>query len=203
MISCPERAEVCRQTLANLRRTDWPGQVLVFLDQGTHPDRVVRITENARRLIRAALDWPRWTHLLFLEDDLDFNRHLHHNLTHWRPLCENAVTLASLYNPCIRSEFELPPFHYFIADPEAVYGCQAYLIERSCVAYIEEHFNEMPAPPDIKFSRLAARRGPIYYHLPSLVQHVGTHSVWGGHFHQARDFAAEFFSQAPQPIPIP
>jgi len=29
---------------------------------------------------------------------------------------------------------------------------------------------------------------PIYYHTPSLVQHVGIESAWGGHFHWAPDY---------------
>jgi hypothetical protein len=28
----------------------------------------------------------------------------------------------------------------------------------------------------------------LYYHVPSLVQHVGKKSVWGGFFHQAADY---------------
>jgi hypothetical protein len=42
---------------------------------------------------------------------------------------------------------------------------------------------------DIKISRLAGRlKRQVLYHCPSLVQHVGKSSVWGGPFHQARDF---------------
>jgi hypothetical protein len=39
---------------------------------------------------------------------------------------------------------------------------------------------------------LAARLGPIYYHTPSLVQHLGRQSAWGGHFHYAPDFDPKF-----------
>jgi SAM-dependent methyltransferase len=41
-------------------------------------------------------------------------------------------------------------------------------------------------------SRLAARVCRIYYHLPSLVQHVGRQSVWGGHYHYTPDFDPEW-----------
>jgi hypothetical protein len=38
-------------------------------------------------------------------------------------------------------------------------------------------------------ARLAGRLDrPLYYHVPSLVQHVGKKSVWGGFFHQAADY---------------
>ena len=42
---------------------------------------------------------------------------------------------------------------------------------------------------DIKISRLAAQLDePIFYHVPSLVQHVGKRSTWGGKFHFAADY---------------
>jgi hypothetical protein len=53
---------------------------------------------------------------------------------------------------------------------------------------------------DIKMSRLAAKIGkPIYYHSPSLVQHVGQASVWGGSFHQSADFDADWRKLASVP----
>jgi hypothetical protein len=49
---------------------------------------------------------------------------------------------------------------------------------------------------DIKISRLVGRLGhPIIYHAPSLVQHTGKTSVWGGTFHRAVDFDPEWKSR--------
>ncbi|MCI0743093.1 MAG: hypothetical protein L0Y72_29030 [Gemmataceae bacterium] len=201
MLSCPERAAIREQTLANLKETDWQDDVTVILDQQSSADSRERMTLNARRLLESALAASGWDYLLFLEDDLDFNRHLRHNLLHWRPIGERAVQLASLYNPSIRSRFEMFSFHYSLADPEAVYGSQAFLIERGCVDYIADHFDEVPALHDIKFSRLASRLGPVFYHCPSLVQHVGVPSTWNGRAHWANDFEREFRTQAPQVRP--
>lgn len=200
MLSCPEREEVRQRTLANLRATDWEGEVVLTLDPGTLPDKGRRMVDNGRRLLVDALARHGWSHLLFLEDDLDFNRHLRHNLLHWRPLREDAVSLAGLYDPGIAAVFDLPPFHYFVAHPEAVYGSQAFLIARRCLEFLLRHFEEIDAFLDLRLARLAGRYGPVFYHRPSLIQHVGVHSVWGGHFHQALDFDADFRSAAPQPV---
>jgi len=43
---------------------------------------------------------------------------------------------------------------------------------------------------DGRLARLAGRLGPLWLHTPSLVQHVGGRSVWGGVFLQAEDFSA-------------
>lgn len=198
MLSCPERAAIREQTLANLKQTDWQDDVNIILDRATSDDRRERITANARRLVKTVLAASGWDYLLFLEDDLDFNRHLRHNLLHWRPLAEKVVSLASLYNPTVRPIYEMLPFHYFLADPEAVYGSQALLIERGCLGYIADHFDEVPGMHDIKFPRLASRLGPVFYHCPSLVQHVGVPSTWNGNAHWAIDFDREFRTQAPQ-----
>ena len=42
-------------------------------------------------------------------------------------------------------------------------------------------------------TRLVALRWPLYYHAPSLVQHTGRISTWGGGgFHTARDFVEDW-----------
>jgi hypothetical protein len=45
---------------------------------------------------------------------------------------------------------------------------------------------------DIRMSRLAGRKCPLFYHTPSLVQHVGERSTWGGSFHWAQDFSPDW-----------
>jgi hypothetical protein len=192
MLSCPQRQALREETLADLRATDWGGEVVVVVDDTDHPRRQDRQERTSLRLLREALARPGWDHLLFLEDDLKFNRHLRHNLERWAPLTEGRVGLASLYNPGVRRLEELPCGHGFVADPDLTYGSQALLLARPCAAYVAEHYAEVPGMQDIKFTRLAARLGPLYYHTPSLVQHVGVRSAWGGSFHQAADFDAAF-----------
>jgi len=158
--------------------------------------------------------------ILFCEDDIIFNTHLRHNLEHWKPLLDmvQATTDAtvrgrldnnlilddwtkiepkdfffgSLYDPTIRELAAFPDDHYFVADPEAVYGSQCFVMNRKMAEYFVEHWWEVPGMQDIKMSRMAARVARIHYHLPSLVQHVGFKSVWGGHYHDTKSFDGEF-----------
>ncbi len=74
-------------------------------------------------------------------------------------------------------------------DANSAFGSQALLLSKEAIDYILPRWNDVSGAQDIKISRLADRLGsPILYHAPSLVQHVGTQSTWGGGFHQARDF---------------
>ena len=76
-----------------------------------------------------------------------------------------------------------------IVAPHSVFGSQAFLISRPTVEHLIRHWKKVDGMQDIKISRLAGLlRNPIFYHAPSLVQHIGVHSVWGGSFHQAMDF---------------
>jgi hypothetical protein len=191
MISCPERTDFLRKTLKNLARTDWDAaSVHVQMDVEAGEDHRERQTKTALR----ALQWSLGTeadYILFLEDDLAFNRHLHHNLKRWRPLRTGEVALAGLYNPNLReSAYDLQNQAVIVA-PHAVFGSQAFLMSRSAVAYVVRHWNQVEGMQDIKISRLAGRlKYPLLYHCPSLIQHVGKSSVWGGAFHQAPDFDA-------------
>ena len=192
MMSCPERAALRQATRQNLGQTDWQEDVTVVVDRCDCARGQDRMERTARRLLEVALGSADWDYILFLEDDLKFNRHLRHNLLEWKPLCDRKVTLASLYNPAVRQRQERPLLNYSVACTEAVYGSQAFLIERTCTEYCALHYDEVQGLQDIKLSRLAARLGPIYYHMPSLVQHVGHQSAWGGVVHQAADFDEDF-----------
>lgn len=189
MISCPDRDEVRRQTFEKLTRTDWGNTpVHVQMDQAIGEDRQKRQTRCAFLALKAVLE-SRADYILFLEDDLDFNRHIQHNLQHWEPLRERRATLASLYNPGIREAACDLKTHSRLVDPGSVFGSQAFLISVRAVNHILNHWHEVPGMQDIKMSRLAGRLGvPLFYHAPSLVQHVGKASLWGARFHQARDF---------------
>ncbi len=190
MLSCEVREAIRRETLAALRKTDWDVEPVVVLDRGEHPDGRRRQVLTARRLLDQALAAGEWDYLLFLEDDLAWNVHLKHNLHRWWPLRVGRIHLASLYNPGVTLLVQGP--NCAAADPDTVYGSQAMLLSRRCASYIGEHFHEGEGMQDIIFSRLGGRLAPIYYHVPSLVQHIGAASVWGGEFHQASDFDPAF-----------
>jgi hypothetical protein len=128
-------------------------------------------------------------YILLLEDDLAFNRYLRHTLENWPPLARGEITLGSLYNPTIGFKAIDAANQCFVADPDGVYGSQAYVLSRATARFILDNFDRVNSLPDVKISRLAEKlQRPILYHMPSLVQHVGQVSVWGGEFHYAKDF---------------
>lgn len=189
MISCVERSELCKQTVENLRRTDWGDLPLhVQVDEARGKDYEKRQTRCAFLALSTALK-RQTDYVLFLEDDLDFNRHLRHNICNWLPLREGSVDLGGLYNPRLREIGCDPRTHSRVIPKSCIYGSQAFLISRPALTHIVQNWGRVEGLQDIKISRLAARLGkPILYHAPSLVQHVGAQSVWGGKFHQAMDF---------------
>jgi hypothetical protein len=189
MISCAERNVTRRQTLANLARTDWADALLkVQLDDGAGTDYEQRQTRCAYVALKRSLE-RKADYILFLEDDLDFNRHIHHNLRHWMPVKTRSVALASLYNPGIRERACDTRQNARIVEAGSIFGSQAFLLSRDAVAHVVRNWNWVEGKQDMRISRLAGRLGsPILYHAPSLVQHIGTASVWGGFFHQAMDF---------------
>jgi hypothetical protein len=191
MLSCVDREEARIRTLGNLAATDWGEPCRLVVDTATYSRRESRQETSAKSMLIEGIA-SRCSYILFLEDDLVFNKYLRHNLMRWGPLTEGKVNLASLYNPNIR-RIEAGR-DYFIADPEAVYGGQAFLISRECAQYVVNRYDEVPGLADIKISRLASRLGAIYYHTPSLVQHVGTASILGQPYHYSDDFDASYFS---------
>ena len=58
--------------------------------------------------------------------------------------------------------------------------------------YLLRSWNEEGGEPDLRMPRLAGRLVPVYYHRPSLVEHVGHVSTWGGRQHQSVDFDRDF-----------
>jgi hypothetical protein len=105
MLTCNRRRETLGQTVSRLRQTDWGEPPVVIWDsmaieaRGLRCDRPQSRQEMASRFVlETALGGARLEYLLFLEDDLDFNRHLRHNLEAWKPLAEGLATYATLYN---------------------------------------------------------------------------------------------------------
>lgn len=199
LMSCPERAGVRANSLESFRRTDFGVEPEVVLDERTAPDIISGITATWQRMLRRALELEADYYLL-LEDDLEFNPHLHHNLRVWSPLAESESRLAffgSLYNPLRAHLRRDDARHYFIADPRDVWGSQALVLSRGSVAYMLRFWDEAEGAADMKMAQLAARVGPIYYHVPSLVQHTGRVSTWGGMSHHAPDFDPSFKAADP------
>jgi hypothetical protein len=193
MISCAQREKLRQRTLANLAKTDWADMAVpVQLDAGMRGDRRRRQTHCAFTALQESLRRD-FDYLLFLEDDLEFNRHLRHNLESWGPLRTRQATLASVYNPSVKEYRCDTSRNARLVEPDCVFGSQAFLISRAAVEYAVSHWGTVKGMQDIRISRLAGRLGqPIFYHAPSLVQHIGRHSTWGGGFHRATDFDANW-----------
>jgi hypothetical protein len=189
MISGVERDKSRQQTLDNLARTDWDGApLLVQIDDGDADGWRERETHGAYLALEKGLEHGA-DYILLLEDDLDFNRHLGHNLHNWGPVKAGAVTLASLFNPGVRELACDLRNNARIVNPNAVFGSQAFLIANDSVQYIVRHWDEVEGGRDIKIPRLAGRqRKLIFYHAPSLVQRIRTPSALGASFREAMDF---------------
>lgn len=198
MLTCAERAAVREETLARLAATDWGNPPVVVLDRGLRESKVSRIAAAARELLELAVAGDADVFLV-LEDDLDFNRFLRHNLECWRPLVdhvEGEPFFASLYNPnVVPVASRTDTAAYAMADPDKVYGSQAFLISVATGRWVLEHWDA--GAHDIMWSRLAAQRSPVFYHRPSLIQHWDVPSTWGGPQHHAVDYSSDW--KAPPP----
>ncbi len=196
MISCEARRSCREETLHRLAQTDWgTAPVLLQLDDpSASADPRERQTQASLKLLQRFIA-GRAAYLLFLEDDLEFNRHLRRNLEAWPLLRHRHATLAGLYNPGLAEvACDLTHRAYLVA-PTNIYGSQALLLSRPAARYCIEHWNEVAGMQDLRISRLAGRlRPPVFYHSPSLVQHVGAISTWGGAAHSAPDFDRDWMA---------
>jgi hypothetical protein len=191
MVSCRERDEVRAQTLASWAETDWPDPPVVDMDQGTALLIQTRIEETWLRALRTALEGDA-DFVLLLEDDLCFNRFLRYNLERWPPLRGMASgahpffgSLYALAQPMLwRDEAS----RCATAAPEAFWGAQALVLSRGTARHLLARWPAGARAHDLKAARLAGEIGPVYCHVPSLVQHRVGPSTWGGAVHQATDF---------------
>ena len=192
VLSCPERQAVLANSLASLKASDWGEEPVIIENRDTDPDRRMRIQNGARAVLEQALSSGA-DFVLYLEDDVMFNRYLRHNLTRWAPLASaraEAPFFATLFRPpgvpasgtqAIANAADFPA--------TCSYGNQALVLSRATVRYQLDHWSEESLEADHKLARLAGRLGPLWVHSPSLVQHLGGKSTWGGAFLQTADFA--------------
>ena len=191
MISCAARDPLRRVTIERLARTDWAQQPLVCFEdpQWTAP------LDRHRMLVRSALEAARRTHadmFLFLEDDILFNRHLRHNLETWAPVrvCRPGDhVFGSLFNPGVQRWRSNAAEQWFEAEPLSAFGSQGIVVSRATLQHMVSCWGiDRSTHGDLRLIRLASLVGPILYHQPSLIQHDGRASLWGGPFIEAQDF---------------
>jgi len=185
------------QTAAAFAATDWGAAFEEIIDDGACPDRVRSINRTWRRMLeRAQAEGSEFC--LLLEDDLDFNVHLRCNLSRWRPLARASADrpfFGSLYNPQRSYLLRQVAEHFIVAEPWGFWGTQGIVLSRATVGYVLREWDESQAA-DLMLARAAARVSPLYQHVPSLVQHTGHVSTWGGIQHAAADFDRHFCAAA-------
>lgn len=193
MLSCRARDAMRAATVERLLGTDWGEPPEVVIDGETAERAQDRQERTARRVVERLAGQDDVG--LFLEDDLAFNRHLRHNLEQWPVLAGldgGSHFFGSLYNPTVHERRRDPERDCFEAEPAAVYGSQAFVVAPATARFLLDRWDEVEGMQDIKMSRLAAQVCPVLYHVPSLVQHVGAESAWGGAYHTAPDFDADW-----------
>jgi hypothetical protein len=198
MPSCSARDAMRAKTIEALVSTDWRQEPIVCREDPTWELPLHRHMALVRRTLELARRGGSEL-ILLLEDDVVFNRHLRHNLESWHPVRSRRPGdhfFASLFNPGVRFVERKPGLAYGRALPESVYGAQALLISQETAHFLVSCWGAYPAVhADIKLARLAALVCPILFHMPSLVQHVGVQSLWGGRFLSADDYDAEWRMQ--------
>ncbi len=194
-MTCEERAAVFAETAAGLAASDWGAPPVVVMDEARYERYQSRVVETGHRLLSRAVEEADDL-FLFMEDDIEVNRSIRHNLEHWSPLVERdegSYFFGSLYNPNISPPATADdPSPAVVGDPRAFYGSQAVVLSVATARAVLDAWDEQPGLPDVRMSRLAARRSPIWFHRPSLVQHRAVPSLWGGAVHQAIDYSPDW-----------
>lgn len=190
MLSTPARADLRSRTISALGETDWgrPPQVCFGVGDPGRP--IEHAAAGALALLQTAVH-RQYDFILFLEDDLRFNRHLRVNLRRWRPLRSvgrRDFFIASLYDPGVRAEDYHRNHDYFVADTACAYGSQALLLSARTTQYLVKHWHTEQGLHDLRIFRLAARNSRIHYHFPSLIQHMGSPNSASGLYHAAQEF---------------
>jgi hypothetical protein len=194
MISCRARSAVRDATLRSLAAGGWKEPVHVVMDDEIGATPIARIHRTWRRVIERAAS-SEASAVLLLEDDLVAGRWFRDNLGAWplwRQLAPGQAFFASLYHPSLAYHVARPADRYLVAHAPSVWGAQALLMPPTLARYIDQHWDEEAGHPDMRMPRLAARVTPIYFHLPSLVDHADVPTTWGGVVHRAVDFDFEW-----------
>lgn len=174
-LTCPSRFGSLNESVVSLRQSDFGhGAVSIFNDHEPLADPKASQTANAKRLLeQARKDAAEF--ILFLEDDVQVNRHLVHNLETWDLL--PSLQVATLYSSVIRSEI----------DAFGIGGSQAILIRRTAIETIlgawDGYKTEMQ---DLRIFRTIGGQIPI--HQPNLIQHRAEPSTWNGPSHSSPTF---------------
>lgn len=195
MLSCDQRSAVRERTLANLLSTDWGAEPEIGLDRESgHLPVQLRMAMAVRELLSRALSSSA-RFILFIEDDLRFNRYLRHNLNRWLEGFDASPErhfFATLFNSGGLSLGAKIGRDSYVVDERCAFGSQALLFSSATAQHFLNRWEQYDSLHDFRMYHLAAMHGPIYGHSPSLVQHVNVPSTWGGPYVRANDFLADW-----------
>ena len=186
MISCAERAADRAATLASLARSDWGQAPELVLDDGAGATKLERISRTWTRMLDRAARCSRDA-VLLLEDDLRFDPALRQKVEMWLPFVK-VLARRSYRDPSAGFFFgtlynNSAPIFQVAAGPgwaigpgDFFWGGQAIVTTPATIRAVLG----VPcayAYPDECLGKAMAKVTPIYYHVPSLVRHVGV-STW-------------------------
>ncbi len=190
MISSPGRKDLRKRTIHNLTQTDWGDAPLHvrYFDDSSEDDFQKRQTSCLYLALKQSLEFEA-DYVLLLSDALDFNRHIRRNLQRWSPVKTRNAALASLYNPQVRELACDLRNNARIVAPRSVNGSLAFVMSKEMIGHLVHRWHRVAGGHEIKIPRLAGQlRIPVFYHAPSLVQHIGLPSDLNGRYHRAMDF---------------
>ena len=187
ILTCPARKESLALTLAALKETDWGEEPTIMLDRIEGGSPTQQMINNSMRLLERGRDGSA-EYILFIEDDVIFNRHLRHNLENWFPLKYGVCLVGTLYEGA-----NLPATcrNFREVHPGAIGGSQAIVIKRDWIPSILAQWNKYPnfTLQDLRIYRsLLGTQQKLFCHSPNLVQHRPEVSTWGGGKHTSPTF---------------
>lgn len=190
MISFEESKRCRRQSLQNLDATDWArGVVHVQIEKSRDNHNCEqRLADCAYLALKESLR-RNADYILLLEDAVEFNLHIRHNLEQWSFLKSGLIAVAGLCNPGVRELACDIQNNARIVDSDRHFESAAFLFSREAVVHLVTHWKEVNGTWHNKIAYLASEfKKRILFHVPSLVQRIVREPAQGRVLKPAVDF---------------
>lgn len=196
ILTSPARRDLVVQTVGNLAASDLESSPHLHVDLSTEGPSRTRIAMAYGEMLEVAASSTS-DFVLLLEDQIQANRFLRHNLSHWRPVADGTLSLGSLVAPDVA---HLPGYlpksgdeHSFLAEGRTVLGAHSLILSHRFVSYAAAHWKDSGSTQSRRLLRLASEFGTMAYHAPSLVYNPAIDGPPEGHSHgSAADFDLEW-----------
>lgn len=208
--TCKGRSKELNKTLKSIRASDLGIEPRVLRDHEAIEDIGVVETDKYLRIglanSMALREFLATSHeyLLFMEDDVDINPYLRHNIETWRPFIY-GLHYASMFHPIRLGPLGMQPMaqsyeerDFRVADPVYFYGAQCLLISRAAAKATLAFWNKIDTkypildrqgPNNVSY----ALRSPILVHSPGLVHHrAALKSMWKGNSELGKNIGKEY-----------